>query len=103
EVAGEDRREAHPLQQRLLRVGRQREHPLAVVDPARLTVEEAVVRQLGGAHGNGLELLELLRELVGVTGYVGRTCRLRRAAHNGSLPPIPWVLSQPNEQKVNGG
>ncbi len=51
EVGGEDRQELRPLQQRLAGVLGQRQHAGVEVEPGQLTVEVAVVGQLGGGRG----------------------------------------------------
>ena len=43
EVAGEDRQEPHPLEQRQVGVLGELEHPLVEAQPGQLAVEEAVV------------------------------------------------------------
>ena len=50
EVAGEDRQELHPLQQRLRVVLGQREHPGVEVQPGQLAVEETIGRQRRSAR-----------------------------------------------------
>ena len=81
EVAGEDRREAHPLEQRQVGVLGLAQHPAAVGEPGQLAVEEAIVvrRDLGE------------RALVGDVGrldverLVGRDVRVARGVDGSEL------------------
>ncbi|GAA3505922.1 hypothetical protein GCM10019016_130360 [Streptomyces prasinosporus] len=54
QVAGEDREEVRPLQQRGLGILGQFEHPLVERQPTALAVEETALRQRGGAVGERL-------------------------------------------------
>ena len=84
EVAGEDRQELGPLEQRQLGVLGQLEHPLVEGEPGQLAVEEPVVGQRlldarqdgGGVVGRGSYLRDL--------GVLAHAHRLRIARPGGS-------------------
>src|SRR5262249_19690405 len=70
EVAGEDRGKTDTLEQRYVGILGEFEHSCAVVEPARLPVQEA----LGGVRTDFTDcgkLFKLFRELVRVTRNVG--------------------------------
>jgi hypothetical protein len=81
EVAGEDGREAHPLEQRQVGILGLAEDAPAVGEPGKLAVEEPVV--VGRDRGEGL-LVGHVRRL-DVERLVGRGVRVARGVDGGQL------------------